>query len=60
MMTMHRWFECSAAVRDLGYKPIKSFREEWPRTITWFRENWLPIFAKCVTACLCVRARASH
>lgn len=46
MMTMHRWFDCSAAVRDLGYRPVKSFREEWPKTIEWFREHWLPVFAK--------------
>jgi len=44
MLTMHRWFNCSAAARDLGYKPIVSFREEWPRTIAWFREKWLPEF----------------
>jgi hypothetical protein len=30
--------------RDLGYKPIVSFREEWPNTIAWFKENWLPEF----------------
>ncbi len=65
MMTMHRWFDCSAAVKvrmtvllkkqfwlvlmalqDLGYKPIKSFREEWPVTIKWFRQHWLPVFEK--------------
>lgn len=46
MMTMHRWFNCDAAVKDLGYKPIKSFREEWPVTIAWFREHWLPGFER--------------
>jgi nucleoside-diphosphate-sugar epimerase len=46
MMTMNRWFDCSAAVRDLGYKPILSFQTEWPNTIDWFRKNWLPGFEK--------------
>ncbi len=44
MMTMDRWFDCSAAVRDLQYRPIVSFKEEWPKTIVWFKKNWLPVF----------------
>ena len=46
MLTMHRWFTIDNAVRDLKYKPILSFKEEWPATIQWFRENWLPVFLK--------------
>lgn len=44
MLTMHRWFDISNAKRDLGFEPIVSFKEEWPRTIEWFRKNWLPQF----------------
>jgi dTDP-D-glucose 4,6-dehydratase len=39
---MHRWFDISAAEKDLGFKPIIDFREGWDETIVWFRENWLP------------------
>jgi nucleoside-diphosphate-sugar epimerase len=46
MMSMHRWFDCSAAVNDLGYRPIKSFSEEWPATIKWFKKHWLPDFER--------------
>jgi nucleoside-diphosphate-sugar epimerase len=46
MLTMHRWFRIDNAVRDLGYKPIVSFRDEWPKTLVWFRENWLPEFRR--------------
>jgi len=44
MMTMHRWFDTSAAKRDLKYEPIISYREGWEDTAFWFRENWLPKF----------------
>ena len=30
MLTMHRWFKIDDAKKDLGYEPIKSFRQEWP------------------------------
>ena len=46
MMSMNRYFAWTNAERDLHYKPIVSFREEWPKTIAWFREHWLPIFEK--------------
>ncbi|KAL3791782.1 hypothetical protein ACHAWO_005702 [Cyclotella atomus] len=42
VLTMHRWFDISAAEKDLGFKPIIDFREGWDETIVWFRENWLP------------------
>jgi len=44
MLTMHRWFKIDKAINDLNYKPIKSFQEEWPKTIEWFKQNWLPKF----------------
>ena len=42
VLTMHRWFDISAAEKDLAFKPIIEFREGWDETIVWFRENWLP------------------
>ena len=46
MLTMHRWFVIEDAKRDLNYEPIVSFRDEWPATLTWFREHWLPKFQR--------------
>ena len=46
VLTMHRWFDITAAERDLEYQPIIGFREGWDETILWFRENWLPTFTK--------------
>ena len=46
MLTMHRWFDISAATNDLGYKPIIRFDEGWRDTIAWFKANWLPSFDK--------------
>lgn len=44
MLTMHRWFDISAAERDLKYHPIIPFKEGWKQTGMWFRENWLRDF----------------
>jgi len=44
MLTMHRWFRCDGAERDLGYKPIIGFKEGWSDTIDWFRDEWRPKF----------------
>lgn len=44
VMTMHRWFDISNAVRDLDYEPIIPFSKGWADTIQWFKENWLPTF----------------
>jgi len=44
MLTMHRWFDTSAAKRDLGYEPIISFDDGWHDTLLWFKEFWLPSF----------------
>ena len=42
--TMHRWFNISAAERDLGYKPIIGFSDGWKDTLEWFKVHWLPTF----------------
>eukprot|EP00933_Yihiella_yeosuensis_P050477 TRINITY_DN48269_c0_g1_i1.p1 TRINITY_DN48269_c0_g1~~TRINITY_DN48269_c0_g1_i1.p1 ORF type:complete len:422 (-),score=58.77 TRINITY_DN48269_c0_g1_i1:205-1470(-) len=42
MLTMDRWFSHKLAEKDLGYKPIISFREGWSDSIEWFRTKWLP------------------
>ena len=46
MLTMHRWFDISAAEKDLNYAPIVTFSEGWADTLAWFRANWLPSFDK--------------
>jgi len=44
VLTMHRWFVISAAERDLGYKPVVSYKDGWADTLQWFRAHWLPTF----------------
>jgi hypothetical protein len=44
MLTMHRWFDVSAAEKDLKYKPVVGFEEGWLGTQRWFKANWLPGF----------------
>lgn len=44
MLIIHRWFDISAAERDLKYKPIVTFDEGFSKTITWLKEDWLPTF----------------
>ena len=44
VLTMHRWFNISAAEKDLGYKPVVDYQEGWADTLVWFRANWLPKF----------------
>ena len=44
MLTMHRWFNISAAETDLKYEPVIGFEEGWQETIAWFKANWLPKF----------------
>lgn len=44
VLTMHRWFDISAAERDLGFQPIVGFVPGWRDTIDWFVANWLPGF----------------
>jgi len=46
VLTMHRWFDISAAEKDLDFKPIIGFREGWDETKAWFKANWLPTFRK--------------
>lgn len=44
MLIIHRWFDISAAERDLKYKPIVTFEEGFAKTTSWLKENWLPKF----------------
>eukprot|EP00924_Labyrinthula_sp_SR-Ha-C_P014380 maker-scaffold_20-snap-gene-4.47-mRNA-1 protein AED:0.10 eAED:0.10 QI:307/0.9/0.90/1/0.5/0.45/11/26/419 len=44
MLTMHRWFNITAAEEDLDYKPIISYEEGWIDTIEWFKKKWLPSY----------------
>ena len=44
MLTMHRWFDISAAERDLGYTPIVAFADGWADTLDWSKQHWLPSF----------------
>ncbi|CAM9262091.1 unnamed protein product [Ectocarpus fasciculatus] len=42
MLIINRFFNISAAERDLKYKPVISFKDGWAQTIEWFKNNWLP------------------
>eukprot|EP00618_Florenciella_parvula_P024918 CAMPEP_0119524194 /NCGR_PEP_ID=MMETSP1344-20130328/39172_1 /TAXON_ID=236787 /ORGANISM="Florenciella parvula, Strain CCMP2471" /LENGTH=402 /DNA_ID=CAMNT_0007562647 /DNA_START=113 /DNA_END=1321 /DNA_ORIENTATION=+ len=44
VLTMHRWFDISAAEKDLKYLPVIPFDEGWKQTGEWFKANWLPKF----------------
>ena len=44
VLTMHRWFDISAAEQDLKYLPVIPFDEGWKQTAEWFKANWLPGF----------------
>jgi len=45
VLTMHRWFDISAAESDLGYAPIIGYKDGWSDTLSWFRAHWLPTFS---------------
>ena len=42
MLVINRYFDISAAKRDLKYEPLLTFEQGWAGTIEWFKENWLP------------------
>lgn len=42
MMIIHRWFNIDAARKDLGYEPLVTFEEAFAKTITWYKESWIP------------------
>ena len=44
MLIIHRYFNISAAEKDLKYAPVIPFEEGWKQTIQWFKENWLPAY----------------
>eukprot|EP00043_Microstomoeca_roanoka_P015941 m.160514 g.160514 ORF g.160514 m.160514 type:complete len:401 (+) comp16363_c0_seq1:89-1291(+) len=46
VLTMHRWFDISAAEKDLKYQPIISFSDGWRDMGEWFKQNWLPGFQR--------------
>ena len=41
MLMINRYFDISAAKRDLKYTPVIEFEKGWSNTIVWFQENWL-------------------
>ena len=60
VLTMHRWFDISAAEHDLKYKPIISFSEGWKDTSAWFKQHWLPGFHERHDTSLIGIAKASQ
>ena len=44
MLIIHRYFNISAAEKDLKYVPVITFEQGWEQTKQWFRNNWLPDF----------------
>jgi nucleoside-diphosphate-sugar epimerase len=42
MLMIHRYFSLDNAQRDLKYEPLLTTDEAWPKTIEWFKINWLP------------------
>merc|ERR1740117_2754760 len=60
VLTMHRWFDVSAAQRDLKYEPIIPYSVGWPETISWFKQHWLPGFLERRDTSLIGIAKASQ
>jgi nucleoside-diphosphate-sugar epimerase len=50
MLIIHRYFDISNAKRDLKYEPLITFDDGWPKTIEWFKVNWLPTFKEVGTS----------
>jgi nucleoside-diphosphate-sugar epimerase len=46
IMTMHRYFDISAAKTYLKYTPVRPYSDAWPGTLEWFKENWLADFRR--------------
>jgi len=44
MLVINRYFDISAAKKDLEYEPLIGFESGWADTIEWFRLHWLPGF----------------
>jgi len=42
MLVIHRYFDISAARKDLGYKPLFTFEQGWGKTMEWFKKEWAP------------------
>lgn len=46
MLVIHRYFDISAAKKDLKYEPLIAFEQGWAETLAWFKTNWLPTVVK--------------
>jgi sterol-4alpha-carboxylate 3-dehydrogenase (decarboxylating) len=44
MLVINRYFDISAAKKDLKYEPVIPFEQGWADTIVWFKEHWLPTY----------------
>mmetsp|Transcript_27533 Transcript_27533/g.37856 ORF Transcript_27533/g.37856 Transcript_27533/m.37856 type:complete len:380 (-) Transcript_27533:54-1193(-) len=44
MLVINRYFDISAAKKDLQYEPLIGFERGWADTIEWFKLHWLPDF----------------
>ena len=44
MLVIDRYFDVSAAKKDLKYQPLITFDKGWAETIVWFQKNWLPTY----------------
>lgn len=44
MLVIDRYFDISAAKKDLKYEPLITFEKGWRDTIKWFQINWLPAY----------------
>jgi nucleoside-diphosphate-sugar epimerase len=42
MLMINRYFDISAAKKDLKYEPLIEFEQGWASTIDWFKIHWLP------------------
>ena len=42
MLMINRYFDISAAKKDLKYEPLIDFEQGWASTIDWFKIHWLP------------------
>ena len=48
MLMINRYFDISAAKKDLHYEPVIKFEEGWAMTIDWFQKNWLPKYLESI------------
>ncbi len=46
MLVINRYFDVSAAKKDLKYEPLIEFDDGWKQTLEWFKKNWLTTYKK--------------